>query len=201
LKQHSDLDIHAVILAGGKARRMQGQDKGLIKVHGRRLIDYAIEAAAPLAKDILISANRNIAEYESLGYPVYKDHFGDYAGPLAGILTALDMIREDALLLVLPCDMPALPVDMPELLRNRLLTDDADICCIRSLGRVQPLISLMHTRVHQHLHEFLQSGKHKVMDWVSQLHMVTADIKIDDHSLVNINTIEALNEYEQQSEK
>jgi len=199
LKQRSDLDTHAVILAGGKARRMQGQDKGLIKVHGRRLIDYAIAAATPLARDIVISANRNIAAYESLGYPVYKDQFGDYAGPLAGILTALNMIRGDALLLVLPCDMPALPIDISGQLRNRLLTSDADICCISNQGRIQPLVSLMHTRVQQNLQVFLQSGKHKVMDWVSQLHMVSVDCKIDEQSFVNINTVEALNAFEKQS--
>ena len=96
--------------------------------------------------------------------------------------------------------MPALPVDVPDLLRNRMLTTGADFCCISNQGRIQPLISLMHTRVQQNLQEFLQSGKYKVMDWVAQLHMVSVDIKIDDHSLVNINTFEALNAFELQSE-
>ncbi len=180
---------------------MQGQDKGLIKVHGRRLIEYAIDTVAPQVKDIFISANRNLAEYQSLGYAAYRDHFGDYAGPLAGILTALEMIHEDALLLVLPCDMPLLPDNVVELLRNALLAGDADICCIRSQGRIQPLISLMRTRVEQNLHEFLQSGKHKVLDWVGQLHMVFVDITDDDHSLININTIDALTDFTQQRDK
>jgi molybdopterin-guanine dinucleotide biosynthesis protein A len=192
--------MYAVILAGGKARRMQGQDKGLIIVQGRRLIDYAVEAAAPRVRNIFINANRNMAEYESLGYPVHKDRYGDNAGPLAGILTALDLIDEDALLLVLPCDMPVLPDDTPGLLRAGLLAGDADICCIRSQGRIQPLISLMHTRVRQNLQQFLQSGQHTVMDWVGQLQMVIVDIEDDELSLVNINTVETLTAFAQQSE-
>ncbi len=180
---------------------MHGQDKGLVMAQGRKLIEYAIDAASAKAKDIFISANRNIAEYEHYGYLVVKDSFGDYAGPLAGILTALDMIEEPALLLVLPCDMPLLSNDIIDQLLAGLQTNDADICCIRSQGRMQPLISIMHTRVKQNLNNFLHDGRHKVQDWIEQLQWVAVDISDTEYSLVNINTAENLSAFEQQADK
>ena len=40
--------ITAVIMAGGKGRRMGGQDKGLLEVGGRPLIEYVRDAFAPV---------------------------------------------------------------------------------------------------------------------------------------------------------
>ena len=56
-------DITAIILAGGKARRMSGEDKGLITLHGRPMIDYIIHALQPQVGSILVNANRNTEQY------------------------------------------------------------------------------------------------------------------------------------------
>jgi molybdopterin-guanine dinucleotide biosynthesis protein A len=37
-------DITGVILAGGRGSRLGGVDKGLVPLHGRPLIGYAIDA-------------------------------------------------------------------------------------------------------------------------------------------------------------
>jgi len=78
-----------VILAGGLARRMNGQDKGLIEYQGKPLIEYILPDFLAQVDHCIISANRNIPQYQAYGYPVYTDEIGDYAGPLAGIATAL----------------------------------------------------------------------------------------------------------------
>ena len=46
-------DITAVILAGGKARRVGGEDKGLIERRGRTLLDYIIAGVRPQVGHIL----------------------------------------------------------------------------------------------------------------------------------------------------
>ena len=66
-------DITAVILAGGKARRMGGEDKGLIELGGRRLIEYIIAALQPQTDNIIINANRNHDAYGEYGLPVVAD--------------------------------------------------------------------------------------------------------------------------------
>lgn len=189
--------VYAVVLAGGKARRMQGKDKGLLEVNGRKLIDYTIENISPQVDHVFISANRNILQYQSLGYPVILDSFGDYAGPLAGILAALENIHEDDLLLVVPCDMPALSVDLVALLKKQLYVEGADICCIRQQHRLQPLLSIMHSRVHEHLKSYLQSGRHKVQDWVQALNFST--VPLEDVHLLNINSADDLSKFEVQA--
>ena len=40
-------DITGVILAGGRARRMGGADKGLVLFNGKPLIEYVIDALEP----------------------------------------------------------------------------------------------------------------------------------------------------------
>ena len=37
-------DTVGLILAGGKAQRMGGNDKGLIELHGQEMISYIIDA-------------------------------------------------------------------------------------------------------------------------------------------------------------
>ena len=82
-------DVAAVILAGGKAKRMQGTDKGLITLKGKPMITYVINALNTQLDEIFINANRNKQQYQELGYPVISDLTDDYLGPLAGILSGL----------------------------------------------------------------------------------------------------------------
>ena len=52
-------EIAAVILAGGKASRLQQVDKALLPLHGKALIEYVVARARAESAEILISVNRN----------------------------------------------------------------------------------------------------------------------------------------------
>ena len=95
-------DITAVILAGGKARRMGGEDKGLIELRGRPLIDYIISGLQPQAGQLLVNANRNLERYRAFGYPVVEDIMGDYFGPLVGMATGMQACNTPYIMTV-PC--------------------------------------------------------------------------------------------------
>ena len=86
-------DISVGILAGGKATRMNNQDKGLVLVNGTPLIENLLEKIAAKTSNIIINANRNIDKYKSYNYPVIKDSLDDFQGPLAGIYSLLKMIK------------------------------------------------------------------------------------------------------------
>ena len=58
-------NITVVILAGGKGRRMGGQDKGLVSYKNHSLIKHVIDAISQQADNIIINANRNLQEYAS----------------------------------------------------------------------------------------------------------------------------------------
>ena len=138
--------ITGVILAGGRARRMNHQDKGLVCYQGRPLVDYAIAALAPLVHETLINANRHHEQYQQFGLPVVADQTDSFDGPLAGILTA--MIHSDAaVLLVVPCDAPLITtVHLQKLLTVRAELN-ADIAVAFDGERLHPVFLAIHTRL------------------------------------------------------
>jgi molybdopterin-guanine dinucleotide biosynthesis protein A len=110
------MNFSAVILAGGKSKRM-GHDKAWLAVRGKSLIARQMELVRELgALKIFISGRAN-TDYSALACPVLTDHFAD-AGPLAGVERALGAISTP-LLLVLAVDMPRMnPSQLQMLLAN-----------------------------------------------------------------------------------
>jgi len=47
-------NITGIVLAGGKARRMGGIDKGLVELNGQPMITYVLDALKPQVQYILI---------------------------------------------------------------------------------------------------------------------------------------------------
>ena len=95
-------DITGVILAGGRARRMGGADKGLVLFNGKPLIEYVIDALEPQVGCLLINANRNHEKYRSYEFDVISDELKDYCGPLAGMACVLNKIHTPYLVTA-PC--------------------------------------------------------------------------------------------------
>ena len=102
----------AVILAGGKGRRMGGRDKGEVILHGRRLVDWVVERLAPQADRILISG----AYDYGTGLTVVADRKNGPAGPAAGLWAALCWLENNLEgakgFVTAPVDGPFLPADL-----------------------------------------------------------------------------------------
>ena len=133
--------ITAVILAGGKARRMDGQDKGLIELNGRALIEHIITALQPQVGAILINANRNLERYKRYGYPVIQDPTDEYLGPLAGIASGMQA-SDSPYILTVPCDSPLIPAMLAEILLHSLQEHHADISVAHDGTRLQQVFAL-----------------------------------------------------------
>lgn len=95
-------NLAAVILAGGRSRRM-GTNKALLILQGQTLIERIANEARHLTDEIWISANES-APYVFLGLPIIPDYYLGQ-GPLAGLHSGLLHSRKE-LLLLLACDMP-----------------------------------------------------------------------------------------------
>ena len=154
MKSSKDLTT-AVILAGGKGRRMGGKDKGLVHFSGRRLIDYTIDAIKPQVNSLIINANRNLSEYQLYGYPVVCDNFPNFAGPLAGIEAALSICQTPYLVTV-PCDTPKLPSGLVAKLAVAMVSNDNDLAVADDGQRMQPVFCLMKIALLQSLREQLK---------------------------------------------
>ncbi len=104
-------EISGVILAGGRATRMGGEDKGLVSIGGIALYQYVLARLRPQVASVAISANRNQARYQASGLPVIGDLTPDFAGPLAGMLAGLKQSPNEWVAFV-PCDVPDFPADL-----------------------------------------------------------------------------------------
>ena len=183
--------ITGLVLAGGRGQRLGGVDKGLQPWHGRALVDHAIERLAPQVGGMMISANRNAADYASRGARVLADARDDFPGPLAGILAGL-CAAATPWLAVVPCDSPRLPADLVERLARGLDGRDGAVVK-RDLGaagvRLEPVCCLLSTSLAGDLARYLEDGGRKVEAWLSRhATPVRFDRPEDGAAFANINT-------------
>ena len=195
-------DITALILAGGRAQRMGGMDKGLIPFHGKPLIESAIAKLKIQTQTIIINANRNITKYAGYGYPVIMDETPDFSGPLAGFSVGLKACKTPYLL-TSPCDSPLLPSNLAELLSTEMERSDFELVYASSKeadGKVwaQPVFCLMRSNLQDSLNQFLQKGDLKIDRWFKELRSSTV-IFDDPLFFANVNTPEELKSLEEVS--
>jgi len=183
--------IAGVVLAGGRAMRMDNQDKGLILFKNRPLIAYALEALSFVSQQTFINANRNLIDYEAFGHLVITDQTDSYDGPLAGILTTL--IHADAeLLLVMPCDTPYFKAEHLQRLLTIRAEHDADIAIAFDGEQLHPLFLALKTSLTENLRDYLASGQRKVGDWLKPLNSVYVDFSHEPSIFININSSDEL---------
>ncbi len=182
-------NVTAVILAGGKGRRMDGKDKGLVELANRPLIEYVIDAIKPQVETIMLNANRNLDQYSRYGYPVVSDTLLDYQGPLAGFICAMKSAATSHIA-TLPCDGPFVPGDLVERLISSLMDNSAEIAVAHDGERMQPVYSLIPVTLSDSLDAFLESGERKIDLWYSQHRIALADFSDCPETFRNINTTE-----------
>ena len=181
--------ITALILAGGKGRRMGGRDKGLLPFGDGLLVGHVLSAILPQVGGVMINANRHQAEYAQLGYPVVADSLADFQGPLAGFLAGLEQLQTEYLL-TLPCDGPIVVADLAPRLANGLDEAGADIAVAHDGRRLQPVYALLHRRVLPDLRAALAEGERKIDRWYPRNAWVTVDFSDVPEQFSNINTPE-----------
>ncbi len=187
--------LTGVILAGGQARRMHGQDKGLLKLNNSSLISLIIDRFEGQVGTILINANRNLDEYGQFKYPVISDTLSGYCGPLAGIASALQNCKTDYLVTV-PCDSPFIPQDLVMRLAASMQEQQADISVAMTGERMQPVFSMIKTDLLASLQSYLSSGERKIDKWFSQHPLAETDFSDQPEAFMNINTPEQLRQVE-----
>lgn len=188
---NSQTKVTGVILAGGLARRMNNQDKGLIHFKGRPLVSYAIDAMTAVTDRLIINANRNIERYRQFGLPVVADQTGSFDGPLAGVLTAMIHAETD-ILLVMPCDSPLFEAKHLQKLLSVRGELDADVAVAFDGVRLHPVFLAVKTALKTGLQDYLDSGQRKLENWLQQQNMVKADFSSEPQLFINLNTMAEL---------
>jgi molybdenum cofactor guanylyltransferase len=150
------------VLAGGRSSRM-GQDKALLEVGGRSLVEIALDKlrSIGLAAPRIAAARSDLSSYA----PVVPDlHPG--CGPLSGIEAALAATTQP-LNVFLPVDMPLLPARFLTWMVQRAGITGALVTVPRINGRPQPLCAVYHRDLLGSISASLLAGDYKVMPAVS----------------------------------
>ena len=119
--------IPGVILAGGLSSRM-GQDKTRIRLGGTALIDRAARRLRPQVSSVTVNANGPMLFERGEEFPVFADLDAARAGPLGGVLAALDHVRRNhpnvSHVATVPTDSPFCPTDLVSRLGKVIDTPD-----------------------------------------------------------------------------
>jgi molybdopterin-guanine dinucleotide biosynthesis protein A len=180
----------AVILAGGKSRRM-GRNKALLDFGGERLIQRVHRILKGAFDEVLISAP-NDGTYGFLSAPVVPDVY-ESGGSLAGIHAGLLRSRSESCFFV-ACDMPFLNIELIRYLDG--FTSEYDLVIPMSRNGLEPLHAFYAKSCLPHMERQLKEGNLKVIDFFDRINVreVTVDeareYDPDEMSYFNINTQE-----------
>lgn len=184
--------ITGLVLAGGRATRMGGLDKGLVLFNGRPLIEYVLDVLRPQCSEILLSVNRNEDCYASYGYRLVADADRSFPGPLAGIASALQAMRTPYLA-VAPCDSPYLPADYVLRLAQALQENpQTKAAAARTNGREQSVFMMLKKEALSDVQLALAQGRLVVHRWLNEtMHAVWVDFE-EEAAFENMNRLEDL---------
>ena len=166
-------DLTAILLAGGKSRRM-GCDKAMLPFEGGTLLEWQIWKLRQLhLEQILISGGG----YCVPGAQTVPDIFPD-CGPIGGIYSCMQQAHGSACL-VLSVDTPLVPVSVLEKLCEKHLSGDSEITILRTKdGDIEPLIGIYNTGIAELLLQQIRAQNFSVRHLVRLVS--TAFFDVDD---------------------
>ena len=167
-----------VILAGGLARRMGGGDKTMRAIAGRPILEHVIERLAPQCVALILNANGDPTRFGSFGLPVIPDDVPDFAGPLAGVLAALDWaaLHHPAIewVVSVAADCPFLPRDLVTRMQAERAMLEAELAVAASGEQSHPVIGLWKVSLRDELrHALVVEEVRKVARWTARYKLVT----------------------------
>ncbi len=168
------------VLAGGLSRRMGGGDKTLRQIGGRSMLSRIIERLAPQCAGLILNANGDPARFGAFGLPVVADDVAGFAGPLAGVLAALDWAAshrpEWSWVVSVSADAPFLPRDLVARLHAGRGAAGAALACGASGGQRHPVVGLWPVALRAALRRALvEEDVRRVDRWTARLALAAVE--------------------------
>lgn len=188
-----------VILAGGRATRMGGGDKGLLTLGGETLLERVIERLSPQVDGLALNANGDPERFARFNLPVLPDGVPDFPGPLAGVLAGLDWAAGEGArtIVTVAADTPFFPCDLVP--RLQLAAEGMDVPLALAAtpdpkrGRVRhPTFGLWPVSLRDDLRAALEGGVRKVVIWTEAHGHREALFDDPGEPFFNVNTPEDL---------
>jgi molybdenum cofactor guanylyltransferase len=148
-----------VLLAGGLSRRMGGGIKAFKYLGGKPLLEHVIERFQPQCATLVLNVNEPAEGFAHTGLPLIPDTLPDHAGPLAGILAALEWVAAhhpdcDTVASV-ATDSPFLPDTLVVRLEEARQAAQTPLACAQSGDQRHPPFGLWPVTLRHALREAL----------------------------------------------
>jgi len=183
-------DITAVIIAGGRSTRAEGNNKGLLLLHNKPLIQHILSTIKNQVRDIVINVNSDLDSYQKYGYLVFKDINSQSLGPLSGLSNAAAHIKTE-IILTLPCDSPFIPHDLASRMLEELNKQHNSLM-VADNGRQQNMFMMLKRNKLNTIEAYLKNGGRSVHGWISQQAFNRVNFLDQPQCFRNINTLEEL---------
>lgn len=180
--------ITAIVLCGGSGSRLDGQDKPLMTLDEKRLVDWILDRLEPQVKEIVISCSRNVGIYESLHHPLAIDKELNL-GPLAGLNESFAHVKTEWAFTT-PGDTPFIAEDIVSRLRTDAETRGVAVPTVN--GVRQNLCLLIDDEHRDQLVDFHLRGGYAVKYWLDEIGVQATDLSAIEDSFLNVNTHEDL---------
>jgi len=184
-------DIVAVVMAGGRSKRM-GQDKGLIQYKNKAHRYYMADMLKNIFDEVVISVPFDFVVPENNNYTYVKDVVTDL-GPLGGLYSVFEAYPDKSILII-ATDMPEVEVGhIVNLLENR---DKSSVAtCYKNIeGFVEPLFAIWENSAKEIVENLVEENKLS-MRMILKNHKSKVIPILDDKALLNINTKEEKQKY------
>lgn len=175
-----------IVLAGGFSSRM-GTEKSMLLYNGTPFYRVIAQVLATLTDEVYISC-RTEQSTNFIDYPVLIDQYPN-AGPLGGILTAMETFP-GAALITTPCDTPTINAGLLHSLIHYSTPAADGVFIKKNSEEIEPLIALYHPSSFLQMKNAFLNDIFSVKKAISQLQNPIF-ISADD-SPANMNTPEDL---------
>lgn len=168
---------------------MGGQDKSFVELVGQPLIEHVIDRAAPQVEELAINTNSDDPRYANLNFPVVKDVFEGFQGPLAGLHAGLIWLQNETQadwLATFACDTPFIPGDCIARLEKVAIGSKAAIAHWQD--RRHPTVGIWHKDLLPTVEDWLRKENRMLMGFVDDIGAAAADFSHHpEDPFVNIN--------------
>jgi molybdopterin-guanine dinucleotide biosynthesis protein A len=184
------VEATVAILAGGRATRFEGRDKGALLVGGRSIRDRQLQELSQVAEEILLIGGSPAPSIPGVTIRLVADRVRG-AGPLGGLDAALAACRRDHVMIIAG-DMPYVSAQLVAYLMSLAETSDAVVP--RTEHGYHPLCAVYARRCEDAVAARLASGVFAMKDLLSEVsvrvvnaHELSA-FGDPDRLLANVNT-------------
>lgn len=190
------MKISGVILAGGKSRRM-GQNKSLLKIGDKTVIEIIIDKIEPLFEEIILVTNSE-DDYPMLqNIRIVPDaYLSKETNSLIGLYTGLFEAKNDNAF-VIPCDMPFINQKLIDYMINNIGNYDIVVPWIN--GYYQSLHAIYNKSTLDSIKYLFDNNIYKINRLFEEFPNLTInkigkdildDLNISDDCFLNLNTLE-----------